>query len=274
VARSLATWRWETGRSGADVCRAAGFSQAKLSKIENAHHPIKPADVLALALIYEVPEDERTRVCQAAERALVPGWWEGLSPDVVMEPLRDYIALESGAVLLRTFRADLLPGLLQTEPYARALANAFVPPPDEQTATRQVEVRIKRQQRVFEEHDPLAVHAVITEAVLRQPVGGVKVMKDQLVHLLELAELGHVVVQVIPYSAGAYPSQGYCPFNILSFAEQHFDDVVYLDQLTGGRCVETPQGRVAYTKNFAALQQAALSCAESAALIAKIVNGD
>jgi transcriptional regulator with XRE-family HTH domain len=273
VARSLAAWRWETGRSGADVCRAAGFSQAKLSKIENAHHPIKPTDVLALAMIYEVSEDERTRVCQAAERALVPGWWEDLPPDVVMDALRDYIALESGAARLRTFRTDLLPGLLQTRPYALALANAFVPPPDEQTASRQVEARIKRQQRLFEEHDPLAVHAVITEAVLRRPVGGVNVLEDQLVHLLELGELGHVVVQVIPYSAGAYPSQGYCPFNILSFAEQHFDDVVYLDQLTGGRFVETPQGRAAYTNNFAALERTALGHAESAALIAKIVNG-
>ncbi len=273
VARSLAAWRWETGRSGADVCRAAGFSQAKLSKIENAHHPIKPADVMALGLIYDVPEKERTLVYEAAERALVPGWWEELPPDVIMDAVRDYLALESGAVLLRTFRTDLVPALLQSRQYALGLAKAFVPPPTEDVAFRQVEARIKRQERLFSDQNPMTVHAIITEAVLRQPVGGPVVMKEQLVHLLKLGELGHVALQVLPYSAGAYPTQGYCPFNILSFAEEHFDDVVYLDHLNGGRYVEAPKGREPYTLNFAALQGVALSHADSAELIAEVANG-
>jgi hypothetical protein len=271
VARSLAAWRWETGRSGADVCRAAGFSQAKLSKIENAHHPIKPADVMALGLIYDVPEKERTLVYEAAERALVPGWWEELPPDVVMDAVRDYLALESGAILVRIFKTDLMPGLLQTRQYALALAKAFVPRPTEQVAFSQVEARIKRQKRVFEDKNPLSVHAIIGEAVLRQPVGGSAVMRDQLLHLLKVGELGHVALQVIPASAGAYPAHGF-PFNILSFAEEHFDDVVYLEQLASGRYIESPKGREPYTLNFAALQRVALSHGESAELIAAVAN--
>ncbi|MFD9740340.1 helix-turn-helix domain-containing protein [Umezawaea sp. NPDC059074] len=272
VARSLAAWRWETGRSGADVCRAAGFSQAKLSKIENAHHPIKPADVMALGLIYDVPEKERTLVYEAAERALVPGWWEELPPDVVMDAVRDYLALESGAFLLRTFKTDLVPGLLQTRQYALALAKAFVPRPTEQMAFNQVEARIKRQNRLFDDKNPLSVHAIIGEAMLRQPVGGSSVMKEQLLHLLKMGELGHVALQVIPSSAGAYPAFGY-QFNILSFAEEHFDDVVYLEQLAGGRYIESPKGREPYTLNFAALQRVALSPGDSAELIAEVANG-
>lgn len=272
VARSLAAWRWETGRSGADVCRAAGFSQAKLSKIENAHHPIKPSDVMLLGIIYEIPEKERTLVYEAAERALLPGWWEDLSPDVVMDAVRDYIALESGAVLLRTFKTDLLPGLLQTRQYALALAKAFVPRPTDEVAFSQVEARIKRQKRLHEDKDPLVVHAILPEALLHHPVGGVNVMKDQLVHLVKLGELGHVSLQVIPYSAGAYPALGF-PFNILSFAEEHFDDVVYLEQLASGRYIEAPHGRAPYTLHFAALQRVALSHSESAELIAEVANG-
>ncbi|HEX6340792.1 helix-turn-helix transcriptional regulator [Umezawaea sp.] len=272
VARSLAAWRWETGRSGADVCKVAGFSQAKLSKIENAHHPIKPADVMALGLIYEVPEKERTLVYEAAERALVPGWWEELPPDVVMDAVRDYLALESGAILVRTFKTDLVPGLLQTRQYAFALATAFVPRPTEDKALRQVEARIKRQKRLFDDKSPLGVHAIIGEAMLRQPVGGPMVMKDQLLHLLKMGELGHVALQVIPASAGAYPAHGF-PFNILSFAEEHFEDVVYLDHLNGGRYIESPKGREPYTLNFAALQRVALSHSQSAELIAEVADG-
>jgi hypothetical protein len=108
--------------------------------------------------------------------------------------------------------------------------------------------------------------------VLRQVVGGTTVMKDQLVHLLKLGELGHVTIQVIPLSHGAYPAHGF-PFSILSFAEEHFEDVVYLDHLGGGRYIESPEGRAPYTLNFAALQRAALTHAESAELIAEVVNG-
>ncbi|PRY46250.1 helix-turn-helix domain-containing protein [Umezawaea tangerina] len=272
VARSLAAWRWETGRSGADVCKAAGFSQAKLSKIENAHHPIKPADVMALGLIYQVPEKERTLVYEAAERALVPGWWEELPPDVVADAVRDYLALESGAELARVFRTDLVPGLLQTRAYALALAKAFVPRPTEQVALSQVEARIKRQERLCQVEKPLTVHAILGEAVLRHPVGGSEVMKEQLRHLLKMGESDRVVLRVIPAAVGAHPALGY-QFTILSFAEEHFDDVVYLEQLAGGRYVESPKGREPYTLNFAALQEVALSPGGSADLIAEVADG-
>ncbi|WP_199443948.1 helix-turn-helix domain-containing protein [Umezawaea beigongshangensis] len=271
VARCLASWRWETGKSGAEVSREVGFSQAKLSKLENAYHPIRPEDVKALGEVYRVPEPDRDLLYRAAERALVPGWWEDETADALFEAVREYVELESEASLVRAYKSDVLPGLVQTRAYALALGRAWLPPQPEEVVEAQARVRLKRQERLDDVDHPLEARFVVAEGTLRQEVGGPAVMVEQLHHLLALAGRENVTVQVVPFSCGAHAAQG-SSFSVLSFADKRFEDVVYLENLNSGRYVETRYGREPYVVNFNALQEAALDADASVKHIVEVAD--
>ncbi|MGI8310359.1 DUF5753 domain-containing protein [Saccharopolyspora hattusasensis] len=164
--------------------------------------------------------------------------------------------------------SDLVPGVLQTENYAVALARAGKPSVPEEVARRRAEVRSVRQSRLLTEA-PLRVEAVIWEPALRQRIGGAQVMRAQISRLAEWTERPNVTIQVLSMGTGAYPAMG-CSFTMLSFAEDHFGDVVYLDNLTHGAYLEEPPDVAAYSLNFAAPQTAALAPAESVTLMDEI----
>lgn len=253
---------------GSEAAARLKWSPSKISKMEHAAQAVMPVDVLALGLVYSVDPEERDRLFEDAQRATQGGWWQEYAEDELIEITRDYLELESEATLLCTFKTDLVPGLLQTPAYAAALATTALPKLDEETARRRIEVRMTRQERLLEGKNPLRIEAVIGEAVLRTLVGGVATTCAQLQALAEFANWPNITIRVIPFEAGAYPAMG-SPFNLLGFAEEHYDDVAYVENLRYGLLLEESATVQSYRLYFTELCDIALDPDESIAMIAK-----
>jgi hypothetical protein len=197
-------------------------------------------------------------------------WWQAYR-GVLPPTYRDFISLESQASAMRTLETSVVPGLLQTPEYARAVTRAAVGAVDEERLDTLVEVRLARQD-VLRSDPPLALSAVLDEAVLRREVGGPEVMARQLERLVEAARLPQVRLQVLPFSAGAHIGiTG--PFVIFSFPSTSDLDVVVLDHLTSSLYLERKEDLQAYTEAFDTLRIHALSPEDSLDYIAAIGDG-
>src|SRR5262249_24775593 len=173
--------------------------------------------------------EERDRLVELARDARKRGWWQNYGA-VTSRSLSEYIGLEDEADSLRTYETELVPGLLQTERYAREVRRAYqalTAGADDADTDTWIELRLRRQQRLTEP-EPTRLRAVLNEAVLRREVGGREVMAEQLDHLADLARLPNVIVQVLGFTAGAHAAMG-APFMILGFPELAHPDVIYFE---------------------------------------------
>ena len=215
-----------TAEQAADEIRA---SHSKISRIEHGRVSFKERDIGDLLKLYGITDPaERDGLMMLAREANVPGWWQSYS-DILPNWLEPYFGLEAAASFIRTYELQFVPGLLQTEDYARCvirLGNVL----SEEEVARRTEVRINRK-KVLEREDPPRKWAVIDEAALRRPIGGRAVMREQIRYLISMCEHPAVTLQVLPFSAGGHPALG-GPFTILRFAEPDLRDVVYIEQLT------------------------------------------
>jgi len=268
VVRRLHQWREAAGMRQDDVAAALQWSKAKVSRFENADQVPGPADVIALAAVYGVPDAERDEYVALSLQARQRGWWQSYGNSLASN-FGEYVGLEAEASHVREFAIDLIPGLLQTEAYAEALAQAWVPRVSDEVARDRATLRTERQKNLFGE-DPLSVTAVVGEAALRQRVGGVDVMSAQLQHLVTLARSDNITVQVIPFSAGAVPAMG-SPFIMLTLDEDD-PEVAFSEHLSGCVYVEDPGEVDSYRLNFGALQDVALASDESIEFIATLAG--
>lgn len=263
--------RWQLGaelrrhREAAGVTAKSAAAEIEvqpgtLSKIEGGKQTIKPMYVKLLAPKYGLSDDERARLLELAEEANQPGYWVTFSR-LVPDWFRLFLGYEHDASTLRTYESELVPGLLQTEAYARAVALANKPSSTGMELDKQVELRRARQQRLTGDEPP-TLHAVLNEAVLLRKVGGAEVMADQLHHLVRMAELPHVTVQVLPFEAGAHPAMT-APFLLLGFAAEPRMDTVYLENGRGSLYLEKRVDLDRYEAMFDQLTQMALSPEES-----------
>jgi transcriptional regulator with XRE-family HTH domain len=238
-------------------------SASKVSRIETGHVGVTPRDARDMLELYGLTGDERDALVQLAREARKPGWWHAYKEVFT----GTFVGLEADASSLRAFQALLVPGLLQTETYARAVIRAMRPDSDEAEIERRVAARTARQE-LLSDPNPPAYWAVIDEAVLHRSVGGPSVMAEQAARLLELGQLPHVTIQVVPFTAGAHPGmEG--PFLILGFPEQADPEVVYVDSTSGGFFLELPPDVRRYSLMFDHLRAAALKPDDSLALIAE-----
>ncbi|MFF0489062.1 helix-turn-helix domain-containing protein [Nocardia sp. NPDC004068] len=202
-------------------------SHVKISRLELGRTGFKKRDVEDLLTLYGVTDPEqRALFMKLVRKANQPGWWHQYS-DLLPPWFETYLGLESAAKTIRTFEGQLIPGLLQTEDYARAVVSLSM---DNAAATRRVELRRKRQE-VLDLPGAPSLWAVLDEAVLRRPIGGREVLREQLRHLAKMSERRNIILQVLPYHAGAHAAAG-SSFTMLRFAEPEVPDVVYLEQLT------------------------------------------
>ncbi|WP_203765467.1 Scr1 family TA system antitoxin-like transcriptional regulator [Paractinoplanes deccanensis] len=208
--------------------RASG---SKISRMELGRVSFKERDVNDLLTLYGVKDaNERESLLVLARQANNPGWWQQFS-DVMPGWFQSYLGLEAAATLIRTYEIQFVPGLLQTADYARAvimLGHAGVTPEE---MDRRVDLRRQRQAILDRPNDAPQLWAVIDEAVLRRPIGGVEVMRAQIEALIEAAKKPNVRLQIIPFHAGGHAAAG-GPFAILRFPEPELPDVVYVEQLT------------------------------------------
>jgi hypothetical protein len=251
-----------------EAAELLGCSMGKVSNIEQGRYGVKKQELHALLAFYQVEPDVALVLEDLRREGAKRGWWSVYG---LPEWFKPYIGLESDASSVRSFELELVPGLLQTEAYARAVHLAvrhLVAPED---VDRQVTARMERQRRLTET-PPLELWAVISEAAVRRVVGSPQIMIEQLNHLRKLARaMPNIKVQVLPFSAGAHGSMS-GPFSILSFPEPSDPDVAYVEYPVGGNCIEDAKDVSRFTILFDDLRDAALSSRDTTSLIGAIVD--
>ncbi|MEU2624388.1 helix-turn-helix transcriptional regulator [Streptomyces sp. NPDC007157] len=270
----LRTLRTGAGLTSGEAARLVGWHQSKVSRIETGASGVKPADVRLLLDAYGVVEGQLRELllvlAGSEDTAGRHHWWHAYR-GVLPPTYRDFISLESQASAMRTLETSVVPGLLQTPEYARAVTRAAADGLDDEALDALVQVRLARQD-VLRNRPPLELNAVLDEAVLRREVGGPGVMARQLERLVESARLPQVRLQVLPFSAGAHIGVT-GPFVIFSFPSTSDLDVVVLDQLTSSLYLERKEDLQAYTEAFNTLKIHALSPEDSLDYIAGIGDG-
>jgi transcriptional regulator with XRE-family HTH domain len=229
VGARLRRLRTAMGLSREQAGAAIRASEWKIHRLENGQVGFKERDLVDLLRLYGVTDpDEIEQLLAIAREANTPGWWQRYG-DVLPQWFRTYVDLESAASLIRTYEGQLVPGLLQTDDYIRAVVhNAGLESSED--VGRRVRLRMARQTVLTGEHPP-RLWAVVDEAALRRPVGGREVMRGQLERLIAAAKLPNVTLQVLPFAGGAHPAMAGA-FSILRFADRELPDVVYLEHLT------------------------------------------
>jgi transcriptional regulator with XRE-family HTH domain len=227
------------GISRADAGYSIRASESKISRLELGRVSFKERDVADLVRLYGVTDEkERALLLELAREANEPGWWQDFT-DVMPGWFQPYVGLEEAAILIRTYELQFVPGLLQTEAYARAVIARGHQVASADVVERRVRARMSRQ-AILDRPDPPRVWAVIDETALRRSVAASAVMGGQLEHLIALAANPNITIQVIPFSAGSHPAEGGA-FSILRFGEPDIADVVYLEHLTGARFLDKPE---------------------------------
>ncbi|MBF6100861.1 helix-turn-helix domain-containing protein [Nocardia cyriacigeorgica] len=240
-------------------------SHAKISRLELGRTGFKERDIRDLLTLYGVTDDDkREPYLDMARKANDPGWWQSYS-DLLPAWFETYVGLEQAATTIRTYEAQFIPGLLQTADYARSvimLGN------DDETE-RRVAVRMRRQKILHRRAAP-TLWAVIDENALRRPVGGMKVLREQIQHLINVSDMPNVRIQVLPYSAGGHSAAG-GPFSILRFPEPELPDIVYTEQLTSSLYMEKRHDVELYMSVMNQLSVQALSPAASLQFLSQIL---
>ncbi|WJK41682.1 helix-turn-helix transcriptional regulator [Solwaraspora sp. WMMA2056] len=238
-------------------------SSSKVSRIETGHTTATPRDVRDMLEIYGVTGTEAEELVQIAREARQKGWWHPYSTVLTGA----YVGFEAAARSVRAYEQQVVPGLLQTADYARAMICAARPDITAEEVDHRVHVRLKRQSLLTQE-DQIDVWAVLDEAVLSRPVGGDAVMRAQLHRLVEAADLPNVTLQILPFEVGAHAGMD-GTFTILDFPEPSDADVVYAENATGGLFLEKTEELRKYIFIFDHIRAAALAPEESVAMIAK-----
>lgn len=205
-------------------------SDAKMSRLELGRVGYKQRDVADLLTLYGVEDpQERDTYLSLAHQANAPGWWHKYG-EVLPSWFETYVGLEQAAAIIRSYQVQFVPGLFQTDDYAKAVILLGHPGVSESEINMRSELRMERQ-AVLALSDGPKVWAVIDEAALRRPVGGLDVMRTQLERLMDLTELPNVTLQVVSFQAGGHAAAG-GPFSILRFSDPDISDIAYLEQLT------------------------------------------
>ncbi|MGH3802075.1 MAG: DUF5753 domain-containing protein, partial [Pseudonocardiaceae bacterium] len=204
-------------------------------------------DVTDLLTMYGVADPaEREVFLEMVKASNEPGWWHRYN-DLVADWFQDYLGLEESASRIQTCEQQFFPGLRQTEDYARAIATRGWSELSSQSADRQVAVRMRRQ-ALLARPDAPKLWAVIDESVLHRPIGGRRVMLDQLEHLLELTKRPNVTLQVLLYPLSGYAAEG--SFTMLRFAEPELPNVVYIEHLSGALYLDKRSDTELYARVF------------------------
>jgi transcriptional regulator with XRE-family HTH domain len=256
------------GMTAEEVAERLLVSQSKISRLENGRRSISQRDVRDLCGVYEV-EDHRIvdSLMQMAKDSRQQGWWHAFG-DI---PYSVYIGLETDAASLRVYEPQVVPGLLQTRQYAEALIAGALPESGTTDVEKRVSVRVRRQERINDAEHPLRLWVVIDEAALRRLVGDKQLMREQLEHLVELSQLPHVTVQVLPFEMGAHPGIN-GQYAILEFPDTSDSSVVYIEGVTSDLYLEKANDVQKYSVMYEHLRAQALNVDHTRQFIADIAK--
>jgi transcriptional regulator with XRE-family HTH domain len=264
LGRILRELREQAGLSLEVAAPALDWSSSKLSRIENGRQGVDVHGVRTMMDVYGVGGPQWDELLDLTRSTAKKGWWRAFGLDD-----KGYVPLEAEATLVREATASYVPGLLQTEAYARAVFAVAIHPRTEAELDKLAAVRRVRKERLTSAEDPLELVAVIDEVVLRRPVGGPAVMRAQLAHLVEAAALDRVTLQVLPMVLGAHPGLP-APFTLLTFGGIDFGDMVYVEHPVGAVHISKEDEVAVARLRFDRLRSLALDPDESVALIRRV----
>lgn len=222
-------------REAAEISRAdAGYairgSDSKISRMELGRVGFKERDVADLLTMYGVTDpDERAVFLDMVRKSNERGWWHRYS-GTMPTWFQDFVGLEESASLIQSYELQFVPGLMQTEDYIRAVVSHGRPELLDQEGERRVALRMQRQ-KVLSRPGAPRLWAVVDESVLHRPIGGHRVLREQIEYLLELTRQPNVTLQILPYHMSGYAAEG--AFSMLRFADPTLPDVVYIEHLSG-----------------------------------------
>ena len=250
-----------------DAIRA---SHAKISRLELGRVGFKARDIADLLDLYGVVDPvERDGFMRLVQQANTPGWWHRYS-DVLPGWFEMYVRLEQAASVIRSYQVQFVPGLFQTEEYARAVISSDAVGESVDEIERRVHLRMTRQKLLAEPHAP-TFWAVLDEAALRRSYGPPHVMTEQLEHLTAVAQLPNVILPVLPFDRGSQAAAA-GPFTVLRFAETDLPDIVYMEQLTSAVYIDKQTEVEYYRAAVDRLAVAALSPIESRQMLSRLAQ--
>lgn len=256
--------REDRGISRDEAAEYVGVQPPTLSRIELGRQGIRVANIRLLLMLYRVESPEADALLRLAGEANQRGWWASYG-DTMPDWFRSFVGLEADAAEIWSYVNELVPGLLQTPDYARAVIRAALPDTAEADLEHQVELRHARQNRLRNANPP-SYRVLMNEAVLHRMVGGPAVMAAQLGHLEVMSALPHVSLRVVGYAVGAHPVMA-GPFTVLRFPDEPRGNCVYLDNARGALYLERPADLDHYTDAFERTAAVALDEQASRALI-------
>ncbi|GAA4549987.1 helix-turn-helix domain-containing protein [Amycolatopsis samaneae] len=269
MAAELRRLRASADMSREEVSDQTGINSVTLYRIETAKAKPQKRTLMALLNLYEVDPAQREYLLALLKDASVQGWLRPYHSDLP-EEYTAYISFESEAQGVRNYESLFLPGLLQTEDYARAVIRGVLPTATEEQVEDRVRARLERQP-LLTKAAPLKFWAVVDEAALRRVVGGPAVMGRQLQHLAEVVAAPNVTLQVIPFEAGAHPGMP-GQFILMDFADPMDTDLIYIDSMAGDLFLESEADISRYRAIFDHLVAVAKSPNDSAALVAELAG--
>jgi transcriptional regulator with XRE-family HTH domain len=267
VGGALRRYRENVGYSLEDAARILECDRSKISRIETGQRGIRPKELRELMGEYGVPASEQLALLAIASRGGQHTWWHPYA-EVWSDAYLDYVIMESAASEIMAYEAQLIPDLLQTDDYTRAIAAAEPGFLTDQQREDAVAAKAVRRQVVLGGRSPVRLGVILGEGALHQAVGGPDVLAGQIAHLVKLAgDYPAVTIQVLPFSVGAHAAAGSGSLAILRFPDAPSLGVVYLEALSGGVYLEDQADVARYVRAFALLRAAALSPADSADLL-------
>jgi len=267
LAAELRGIREDKGKSGDAVAAALKWSPSKISRYERARTGLRPREVERLLDYYQITGSHRELLLRLAEDATQKGWWEEFT-DSLSEDYQQFIGLEHEAASMSIWHVDVVPGLLQTEDYARHIISSYsrVEPIPPAMIERLVRVRMRRQQVLS--RDGLQLSVVLDESVLKRRIGDEPVMYDQLMRLVKEADRPNLTLQVLPLDAQhSVFGESFVIFSFGQDADAMLQDVVSTEHLRSGFTLEGERDTYLHRIAFQMLSEAALDPVASRALI-------
>jgi transcriptional regulator with XRE-family HTH domain len=263
----LSRYRTDRGISGAALAAELGIGQPQLSRLETGKAKITPAALERLVEVFGIGDEAARELDELRRRSTEPGWWQDYG-DILSEPVEMLIELEVEAAWIRSYEGHVIPGLLQTREYAERIITVGSMHMRVADIDRYLELRMRRQKRLAE---GMRFTAMLSEAAIRQQVGGPGVLREQLCHIIRATREFDVTVQVVPFTADAHAALG-DSFVIIQWPDEHDPEAVYVDGQTSWTVHERNGIIRQYVHSFASVQAQALPPRESLDMIHTVIK--